>query len=88
MADDLISLIRSGRVPVGLKLVHPNRPHRSEDVTVIVTELGLRVRGRVFATPSGAAKVYTGKPVDGWTYWRLPDGRRLDSLRSDRRRPV
>jgi len=36
------------------------------------------------ATPSGAAKAHTGKPVDGWLYWRLPDGKPLSSLRPDR----
>jgi hypothetical protein len=37
--------------------------------------------GRNFATPSAAAKEVTGKPVDGWLFWKLPDGRSLDSLR-------
>jgi len=86
MADDLKSLIQSGRLPVGLKLVH--RPRGQAEVTATVTEQGLKVKGRPYSTPSGAAKAYTGKPVDGWLYWRLPDGKPLDSLRPDHGRQV
>jgi Restriction Enzyme Adenine Methylase Associated len=88
MADDLVSLISSGRLPVGVKLSHRGRPAELQDITATVTELGLRAKGHVYSTPSGAAKAYTGKPVDGWIYWRLPNGEPLDSLRSDRRRRV
>ena len=84
MADDLASLIRSGRLPVGLKLVHRSRGGRWAEATATVSKLGLLVNGLMYSTPSGAARVYTGKPVDGWLYWRLPDGKPLDSLRSDR----
>ena len=34
------------------------------------------MRGRTFSTPSGAARAVTGKPVDRWIFWRLPDGDR------------
>ncbi len=94
MAEDLISLISSGKLRVGTTLLHRGRPGRSThpgrstDATATVVEEGLRMRGRIFSTPSGAAKAITGKPVDGWIFWHLPDGAPLDSLRSDRRRPV
>jgi len=86
MAEDLISLIRSGRLRVGTILLHRGRSGRSTSATATVVERGLQMRGQTFSTPSGAARAITGKPVDGWIFWRLPDGARLDSLRSDRDR--
>ena len=88
MADDLISLIRSGKLKVGTTVLHRGRPRSGNDATATVVEDGLRMSGRTFATPSAAAKAVTGKPVDGWIFWRLPSGEPLDVLRSDRRRQV
>ena len=88
MAEDLISLIRSGKLRVGTILLHRGRSGGYTDATATVVEGGLRMGGRIFSTPSGAARAITGKPVDGWIFWRMPDGDPLDSLRSDRRRPV
>jgi hypothetical protein len=42
---------------------------------------GIRFEGRVYSTPSAAAKSVTGKPVDGWKFWRTPDGKQLSELR-------
>ncbi len=38
--------------------------------------------GKTHRTPSGAAKHYTGRPIDGWNAWAVPDGRRLSDLRA------
>jgi hypothetical protein len=38
--------------------------------------------GKTHRTPSGAAKHFTGKPIDGWHAWALSDGRRLSDLRA------
>ncbi len=88
MAEDLISLIRSGRLAVGTTVVHGSRGGSANAATATVVQEGLRLRGRVYSTPSGAARAITGKPVDGWIFWRLPGGETLDSLRSGRRRQV
>ena len=79
-----MSLIRSGKLRLGVTVLHRGRSGRGTDATATVVEQGLRMRGRIFSTPSGAARAITGKPVDGWIFWRLPDGGPLDSLRSHR----
>lgn len=79
MSDELLSLIKSGRLPVGTVLTHKGRTYSGE--TAAVVESGLRVRTSVHSTPSAAARAITRAPVDGWGFWRLPDGSRLDTLR-------
>jgi site-specific DNA-methyltransferase (adenine-specific) len=76
-----LDLVSSGQLVVGTKLHHPARIHTDRSVTASVVTDGMRMGGRNFATPSAAAKEVTGKPVDGWLFWKLPDGRSLDSLR-------
>jgi hypothetical protein len=80
-------LIASGTLPIGTTLFHQaRRRHPDRNVTAIVTKEGLRVGDKVYSTPSAAARSITGNPVDGWTFWRLPTGDRLDSLRPGHRR--
>ena len=83
---DLLVAIRDGRLPVGTQLNHRLSRSSGETVTAVVVEDGLRIGKRTFQTPSGAARSITGKPVDGWKFWRLPNGSRLDSLRAGERR--
>lgn len=53
----------------------------SIDARAVVTDNGhLKVDGRVYETPSGAAAA-AGKNTNGWYFWALPDGRRLRDLR-------
>lgn len=80
--EELLALISSGRLAVGVTLFHQARRHRDRNVTATVVKEGLRVRSEVYGTPSAAARAITRKPVDGWIFWRLPNGQRLDSLRS------
>jgi hypothetical protein len=79
--DELLTLIRTGRLSVGTTLRHSARSRHERNVTAKVTQDGIRVGGRTYDTPSGAAKAVTGKPVDGWLFWRLPSGESLASLR-------
>jgi len=37
--------------------------------------------------PYVSTKAVTGKPVDGWLFWRLPSGELLASLRDQLERP-
>ena len=78
----LIELIALGRLKRGTVLYHKARVrHPERNVTATVTDGGLMVGGRVFSTPSAAARFITKKPVDGWMFWRLPSGEALGSLR-------
>jgi hypothetical protein len=83
---DLQLAIRDGHLPIGTRLWHRPKRRSGKDVTALVVEDGIRIGSRTFSSPSAAAKSVTGRPVDGWKYWRLPDGSRLDSLRPGSRR--
>lgn len=56
--------------------------------TATVTAEGeLRVGSDTYDTPSGAGKAAIGRGVNGWRFWRLPDGRQLRELtRQEERR--
>jgi len=81
--DELRDLILHGRLKIGTALTHPGRAY--PDAHAIVVEGGIKVRNSVYTTPSAAARAITGRPVDGWGFWRLPNGERLDSLRPPER---
>lgn len=83
MTENLRALITSGKLPSGTELYHRGRPNSARTVTATVAEYGIRFRGRTFDTPSGAAKAVTGRPVDGWLFWKLPSGEPLSTLRAD-----
>ena len=54
------------------------------DAQAVVTENGqLKIAGELFPFPSTAAKqvVGLGISVNGWEFWKLPSGDRLDVLR-------
>lgn len=75
---DLVSagLIRPGTV------LTP-RPGRWASREAIVREDGmLQVDEEVFGSPSGAGLHVKGSVTNGWTFWRMPDGRRLIDVRS------
>jgi hypothetical protein len=42
----------------------------------------LDVDGNLFGSPSGAGVHVKGSVTNGWTFWRLPDGRRLIDIRA------
>lgn len=77
----LEQLVEAGQLRLGTVLHHKARRHPDRNVTATVTATGLKVRDRVFATPTAAARSITGKPVNGWTFWKLPSGEPLDTLR-------
>jgi RAMA domain-containing protein/DUF2924 family protein len=82
MAETLRDLIDSGDLEVGTTLHHSPRRYADRRVTATVEREGIRLKGHLYETPSAAARSITGTPVDGWGWWRLPDGRRVDALRS------
>ncbi|MEU4813747.1 DUF262 domain-containing protein [Nocardia fluminea] len=42
----------------------------------------LEVEGQSFGSPSGAGRHVKGSVTNGWTFWSLPDGRRLIDVRA------
>lgn len=76
-------LVARGLIQPGTAL----RPRAGEHEhrAAVVTAKGLiEVDGETFDSPSGAGKAVLGRTVNGWNFWRLPDGRRLKELRPPR----
>lgn len=82
MTEDLMSLITSGKLPTGTILRHSGRRYSGR---ATVAEDGIRLWGRTYSTPSGAARAITQREVDGWLFWKLPSGEPLSSLRANLR---
>lgn len=79
---ELRHLVQAGAVPVGTPLRPPAGRH--QDIQAIVLVGGrLAVDGKQFDSPSGAARHLLGRQQNGYTYWRMPDGRRLEDVRAD-----
>lgn len=78
MAKTLHDLISSGALAPGTRLCHSFHGRKMQ---AVVVKGGIEFRGNVYTTPSAAAKTVTDKPVQGWEFWRLPDGRSLNALR-------
>lgn len=73
-------VVAAGLLTPGTDLVarDPDKP------TARVTKTGLlEVDGQEYETLSGAGKAVLGRNVNGWYYWRMPDGRRLLDIRDD-----
>ncbi len=80
--SELFDHIRTGQLPPGTVLYHPTRIYRERAVDAVVERDGIRLRGKLFASPSAAAEAVVGGPVNGWFFWRLrASGKRLASLR-------
>jgi hypothetical protein len=49
---------------------------------VVLDDGDLLLDGQRFASPSGAGRHVRGRATNGWFFWLLPDGRRLNDLRT------
>ena len=49
---------------------------------VVLDDGDLLLDGKRFASPSGAGRHVRGRATNGWFFWLLPDGRRLNDLRT------
>jgi hypothetical protein len=77
-------LISNGLLKVGDKLVWKRRS-LGETHTATIQSNGTLVTedGAVHKTPSGAAKHFSKKPVDGWNTWKIGETKTsIGSLRS------
>lgn len=73
-------LVAAGLLEPGTVL----RPKGGSDVVARVTENALiEVGGKIFETPSAAARHVRGSGTNGWWYWHLEDGRRLKDVRAE-----
>lgn len=78
---ELAPLIEAGLLEVGQRLVWKRRQTTHEAAVTVDGSLRLS-DGRVFGTPSGAARALSGYEVNGWRNWGRPeDDVRLSSLR-------
>jgi hypothetical protein len=76
----LKDLLAAGLLEPGTTL----RPRSESWGTVECTVLAngeLKVDGKTFSSPSGAASYVRKGATNGWGFWQLPDGRRLKDLR-------
>jgi len=74
-------LVAAGLLPSGTRLLA--RPGQWKAAEAVVLPDGrFEVDGKRFDTPSGAGKYVKGAVTNGWTFWRLEDGRRLADVRA------
>lgn len=73
-------LVNAGLLHDGDELISVRDQY--QDVVATVHDDGkIEIEGQSYPSPSAAAKSVTGSSYDGWTFWRLSDGRTLDDLR-------
>lgn len=78
---ELKDLVAAGLLQPGTVL--KPRPGSWESHEAVVREDGmLDVEGKLFGSPSGAGRQVKGSVTNGWTFWVLPDGRRLVDVRA------
>lgn len=77
-------LISNGLLKVGDKLVWKRRSLGKTHIATIQSNGTLVTEdGAVHKTPSGAAKHFSKKPVDGWNTWKISETKTsIGSLRS------
>lgn len=79
-------LVAVGILAPGVVLT-PGSGQYAKARAVVQKDGSLKVGGLSFDTPSAAgAHARKGKATNGWTFWRLDDGRRLGELREEYRR--
>lgn len=80
--NEILNFMKAGLVVPGTELTWRRRhggtvTARLLDDGCVVTGDGVRHKSL-----SGAAKHYSGKPIDGWNAWKLPNGKAIASLRN------
>jgi len=74
-------LLASGLLNPGTRLTPRAGSWKSSDATVRDDGM-LEVNGQLFGSPSGAGRYVKGSVTNGWTFWSVPDGRRLIDVRA------
>lgn len=81
---DLADLISAGCIDAGA-LLYPGGKKYSKHVATLLSDGRLDIDGTVYATPSHASRIVTGRPTNGWSFFlveRKPK-RTLRDVRSD-----
>ena len=72
-------LLTAGLIAPGTKL----RPRFGDDYQAVIRPDGwIQVGDQSFGSPSGAGQFVRGRSTNGWTFWRLDDGRTLSDVRA------
>lgn len=72
----LAAQVADGRVKAGTEINHGE--HRA----VITADGAFEIAGERFGSPSTAAShALGGRAANGWVWWRLPDGQKLETVR-------
>jgi len=79
----LRELINQGVLSVGTELSNSGRDAGDRVAKGTIQDGGIEVLGRVYATPSGAARAVTGtRAENGWRWWHIKDsGEALSAVR-------
>lgn len=75
---DFRHVVAVGLVAEGTRL-RARSPHDAS--ATVLADGRLQVNGEVFDSPSGAGKAVRRGATNGWQFWILPDGRRLNTLK-------
>lgn len=75
------NLIAAGLVDSGTRLTWKRRGGNNFFAEVQSNGSIKTADGAVHKSPSGAARKLVGRPVDGWSVWRVPSGKTLGEIR-------
>jgi alkylated DNA nucleotide flippase Atl1 len=74
-------LVETGALAAGTTLTPGNTDFAGHRAVVRADGL-IEIDGKTFDTPSGAGRHVKGSVVNGWSFWRLADGRKLRDVRA------
>lgn len=75
-------LVRAGLLIPGAKL-HTLNANHSHAEAMITSDGHIEVSGKKYYSPSGAAQAILGRASNGWRFWSVADGRRLNEVRAE-----
>ena len=76
-------LVNAGLLHDGDKLICATVRGQYQDVVATIRgDGGIEIEGQPCYSPSKAEAIVRGHSRDGWTFWRLPDGRTLAEVRA------
>ena len=79
----VLDLVNAGLVSSGTRLTWTRRGG-STSIAEIQSNGFLKTEdGSLHKSPSGAARKFVGRPIDGWAVWRAPSGESLSDLRKN-----
>jgi hypothetical protein len=77
----VLDLLNAGLVTSGTRLTWKRRGGSSSTAEIQSNGFLKTEDGSLHKSPSGAARKFVGRPIDGWAVWRTPSGESLSDLR-------